>query len=99
MHGVVAFAKVGGDIINQNGIFSGLLLTALISIDLAILNFLPIPALDGGHFMFMIIEKFRGRPVAEKTLERLSTIFFTLLIILGILVIFNDIYALVMHKL
>ncbi len=99
MHGIVAIAKVGGDVIQNNGIFSGLLLTAMISMDLAILNFLPIPALDGGHFMFLIIEKIRRKPVDEKTIEKISSIFFMLLIVLAFLIIFNDIYALLKHQL
>ena len=57
LHGIVVIAKIGGDVIHNSGIFSGLLLTAMISMDLALVNFLPIPALDGGHFMFLIIEK------------------------------------------
>ena len=55
MHGIVAVAKIGADVIENGGMSSGLLLTAIISAWLAILNFLPIPALDGGHFMFLII--------------------------------------------
>ncbi len=65
LHGIVAITKVGGDIIDNSGIFSGLLLIAIISMDLAIVNFLPIPALDGGHIMFLIIEKLRGKPLDE----------------------------------
>ena len=99
IHGIVAVAKIGGDVINNGGMASGLLLTAIISAWLAILNFLPIPALDGGHFMFLIVEKFRGKPVSDKTIEILGNIFFIALIILAFLLIFNDIYALVMHKL
>ena len=71
----------------------------MISLDLALINFLPIPALDGGHFMFLIIEKLRGKPLNQETIDKISNIFFLLLIILMILIIFNDIYALVMHKL
>ena len=99
MHGIVAIAKVGGDVINTNGIFSGLLLTAMISMDLAILNFLPIPALDGGHFLFLIVEKLRGKPLDEKIIEKISTLFFTALLIFGFLIIFNDIFALWKHQL
>lgn len=98
LHGVILIAKVGGDIIHNNGLFSGLLLTAIISINLALINFLPIPALDGGHFMFLIIEKLRGKPVKQETIDKISNIFFILLIVLMILVLFNDIYALIMHK-
>lgn len=101
LHGIVAITKVGGDIIgqNNNGIFYGLLLTAIISMDLAIVNFLPIPALDGGHFLFLIIEKLRGRPLDEETVNMVGNIGFSLLILLMVVVVFNDIYALVTHKL
>lgn len=99
IHGIVAVAKIGGDIITSGGFASGLLLTAIISAWLAILNFLPIPALDGGHFMFLIIEKLRGKPVSDKAIEILSNAFFILLIVLAFLLIFNDIYALITHKL
>ncbi len=101
LHGIVAITKVGGDIIGQNhdGIFYGLLLTAIISMDLAIVNFLPIPALDGGHFLFLIIEKLRGRPIDEETVNLVGNIGFSLLILLMVVVVFNDIYALVKHQL
>jgi len=99
LHGIVAITKVGGDIITNNGIFYGLLLTAIISMDLAIVNFLPIPALDGGHVMFLIIEKIRGKRVPDEVVEKIANISFLLLIGLMIFVIFNDIYALVTQKL
>ena len=99
LHGIVAITKVGGDIISHNGIFYGLLLTAIISMDLAIVNFLPIPALDGGHVLFLIIEKIRGKKVPEKVIEKIANVSFLLLIALMIFVIFNDIYALVTQKL
>ena len=98
LHGIIAITKVGGDVISSSGIFSGLLLTAIISLDLAIINFLPIPALDGGHVMFLILEKLRGKKVDEETIEKISTFFFILLIVLMILVCFNDIYALFTKK-
>ena len=91
LHGIVAITKVGGDIIQNSGLFYGLLLTAIISMDLAIVNFLPIPALDGGHILFLIIEKIRGRRLKDETVEKIGTVFFTLLIILMVLIIFNDI--------
>ena len=97
MHGVVAITKIGGDMIDKAGKSSGVLLAALISMNLAILNILPIPALDGGHLMFLIIEKIMGKPVDEKIIEKVSTVFFSLLIILMIFVVFNDI-ILIMQK-
>ena len=99
LHGIVAITKVGGDIIEHNGFFSGLLLTAIISLDLAIVNFLPIPALDGGHVLFLLIEKLRGKPLDEETVDKIGTAGFMLLIALMVLVVFNDIYALLTQKL
>lgn len=98
MHGIVVITKVGSDIIETYGMLNGLLLTAIISIDLAIINLLPIPALDGGHLMFLALEKMLGREIDEKITETMGKIFFLLLIILMIYVIFNDIFALVTHK-
>ncbi len=91
MHGVVAITKIGGDIIEKSGKSAGILLAALISMNLAILNILPIPALDGGHLMFLLIEKITGKKLDEKVIEKISSIFFTLLIILMVLIVFNDI--------
>ncbi len=95
MHGVVAITKIGGDMIEKSGKSSGILLAALISMNLAILNILPIPALDGGHLLFLFIEKIIGKPLDEKIIEMISSVFFSLLIILMILVVFNDITLLV----
>lgn len=95
LHGIVAITKLGGDVIQNQGLFKGLLLTAIISMNLAIINILPIPALDGGHLLFLIIEKIKGRPVNEKTIERVANTGFFILIALMLLIILNDIFALV----
>ena len=95
MHGVVAITKIGGDMIEKTGKSSGILLAALISMNLAILNILPIPALDGGHLIFLFIEKIMGKPLNEDIIEKISSVFFSLLIILMIFVVFNDITLLV----
>lgn len=98
LHGIVAITKVGGDVIQNNGIFSGLLLIAVISMDLAIVNFLPIPALDGGHILFLIIEKLRGKPVDEKVAEKIGNFGFYCLLTLMFFVIANDIFGLITKK-
>ncbi|MDU2110781.1 MAG: site-2 protease family protein, partial [Peptoniphilus lacydonensis] len=65
---------------------------ALISINLGVFNLLPIPALDGGKFLFLIIEAVRGKPIDEKIEQRLSLIGISILFSLMIYVtIFNDI--------
>lgn len=98
MHGVVAVVKYGGDVIQQDGFWQGLLLTALISLDLAIVNFLPIPALDGGHVMFLLLEKIYGKPLDEDTVNSIATAGFMFLILLMVIVVYNDIVALALHK-
>ena len=95
MHGVVAITKIGGDMIDKTGKSAGILLAALISMNLAILNILPIPALDGGHLMFLLIEKIMGKPLDDKVIEKISSVFFSLLIILMIFIVFNDITLLI----
>ena len=90
MHGVVAVVKYGGDVIQQDGLWQGLLLTALISLDLAIVNFLPIPALDGGHVLFLLLEKLYGKPLDEDTVNSIATAGFMFLILLMIIVLYND---------
>jgi regulator of sigma E protease len=64
---------------------------ALISINLAIINLFPFPALDGGRILFVIIEKIKGSPISPKITNRLNTVGFVILIILMVLVTWHDI--------
>ncbi len=72
--------------------------SALISVNLAIINLLPIPALDGGHLLFMFIEKIRGKKLAESIQQRAIQTGFFLLILLMVFVLFNDIRGLISGK-
>ena len=51
------------------GLVAFLSFLALISVNLAVINLLPLPVLDGGHLMYMLLELIRGKPVSEKTQE------------------------------
>jgi regulator of sigma E protease len=64
--------------------------TALLSINLAIINILPIPALDGGRILFILIEKIKGKAISQKFEQRAHNIGFALLITLMIAVTFKD---------
>ncbi|MED5580072.1 MAG: RIP metalloprotease RseP, partial [Nitrospinota bacterium] len=64
--------------------------TILLSVNLAILNLLPIPILDGGHIVFLILESLKGKPVSIKTREMLSQIGLFLLISLMIFATYKD---------
>lgn len=98
LHGIIAIAKVGGDIIQYQGLWKGVLLTAIISMNLAIINFLPIPALDGGYIFFLLIEAITGKKVNPDAQEKIMKYGFLVLIVLMFFVIFNDIFALVTNK-
>ncbi|HRY82933.1 MAG TPA: RIP metalloprotease RseP [Candidatus Moranbacteria bacterium] len=64
---------------------------ALLSINLGIINILPIPALDGGRILFVIIEKIKGTPVSHKLEQTFHSVGFALLIFLLILITFKDV--------
>lgn len=65
-------------------------LTAVLSISLAVINLLPIPALDGGHFFFLLIELIRRKGVSMEFQERAAQVGFFLLMALMVFVIYND---------
>ena len=67
---------------------------AVISINLAIINAIPFPALDGGRLLFLAIEKIKGSPVSAKIEQLVNNMGFALLIILMIVVTFRDIVRL-----
>ena len=69
--------------------------TAVLSINLAIINILPFPALDGGRVLFLVIEKLRGgKPVSEKVEGVVHNVGFALLIALVLLVTYKDVVGL-----
>jgi regulator of sigma E protease len=79
----------------QMGFIYILHLAALLSINLGIINALPIPALDGGRILFILIEKIKGRPISQKIEQTFHTVGFVLLITLMILVTYKDIARLI----
>lgn len=77
---------------SSKGFLNFLQILGLISVNLGVFNLLPIPALDGGKFLFLLIEALRGKPIDEKIEQGLSLIGISLLFSLMIYVtIFNDI--------
>lgn len=77
------------------GLDSVLVLAALITINIGIFNLLPIPALDGGRLVFLIIEGIIRKPVPRKYEAMIHAVGFILLMLLMVLVTFNDIFRLV----
>ncbi|MFO7706652.1 MAG: RIP metalloprotease RseP [Desulfobacterales bacterium] len=97
--GSISFDTVGGPIMiaqmagdqARAGISSLFQFIAVISVNLAVINLLPIPVLDGGHLMFFLIEAVKGRPVSTKVREIAQQVGMVVLIMLMILVFYNDI--------
>ena len=73
-------------------------LVGLLSMALALMNLLPIPALDGGHAMFLIIEMIKGKPLSDKFMEKAQIVGFCILIALMVFVYGNDIIRHVISK-
>lgn len=69
-------------------------ITAILSLVLAFMNILPIPALDGGHVLFLLVEMISGRKPSDKFLEYAQTVGMILLLLLMVFVIGNDIFKL-----
>lgn len=79
----------------QQGFDTLLYLTAFISLQLAILNILPIPALDGGHLLFLAIEGILRRPLSLRLRMVIQQIGMALLLVLMAFVLFNDVQKLI----
>jgi len=97
--GVVGADKLGGIITivdvtaeaSNAGLLALFFFTALISVNLGVLNLLPIPALDGGHIMFNLYEMFTGRTASEKVMLYITLFGWAILISLMMLGLYNDI--------
>lgn len=78
----------------QEGVLNFLNFMALISVNLAILNLLPIPVLDGGHLFFFLLEAIRGRPIAIDKQAIAQKVGLFILLLLMVFVFYNDIMRL-----
>ncbi len=83
----VQAARQGGEVL--------LYLVALLSVNLAVFNLLPLPILDGGQILVMIIESVRGRPLSLQARENVARVGVALILLLFITVTFNDVKRLI----
>jgi len=91
--GPIMIAQMAGEQAKA-GIASLFQFIAVISVNLAVINLLPIPILDGGHLLFFAIEAVIGRPVSLKVREVAQQVGMVILAMLMILVFYNDIVRL-----
>jgi len=88
--GPVGIAVITGQVARLGFIYL-LQFTALLSLNLAVINFLPIPALDGGRVLFLAIEKIRGKAINQRIEATVHNIAFMLLILIVLIVSFRDV--------
>jgi regulator of sigma E protease len=88
--GPITIARVAFNIAGEN-FWEFVYFLALISINLAVVNFLPIPVLDGGHMVFLIYEKIRGKPASEQVRSGATIVGLVLILSLMGFVIYLDI--------
>jgi regulator of sigma E protease len=88
--GIVGTSDVANQVIDV-GVAPALLLLALVSLSLGLINLLPILPLDGGHIFWSVVEKIRGEPVSLRVMERASVIGFALVAMLFFIGLSNDI--------
>lgn len=88
MVGIVGISEV---VVKTNGIINYLYLLAVISVSLGVTNLLPIPALDGGKILILLIEVIRRKPMKLETEAKIQLLGFSILMALTIFVTYNDI--------
>ncbi|EKT53411.1 sigma E protease regulator RseP [Providencia sneebia] len=89
LSGPISIAK-GAGVSAESGLVYYLMFIALISVNLGIINLFPLPVLDGGHLLFLLIEKIKGSPVSERVQDFSYRIGAMALILLMGLALFND---------
>ncbi len=94
LSGPVGIYNVVGEA-GRAGFMSLVSLLAMLSVNVGFINILPLPAFDGGHALFLIIEKIKGSPVSPKVENIIHNIGFILLMILMVYITFNDILRII----
>ncbi|ORM66721.1 sigma E protease regulator RseP [Pantoea rwandensis] len=89
LSGPISIAQ-GAGLSAEYGVIYYLMFLALISVNLGIINLFPLPVLDGGHLLFLAIEKIKGGPVSERVQDFSYRIGSILLVLLMGLALFND---------
>lgn len=87
--GPIAIAQLAGKTA-ELGLVSFLSFLALISVNLAVLNLMPVPVLDGGHLVYIGLEKIRGRPLSPEMMEKTQIIGISLIVLLMLFAFYND---------
>ncbi len=95
LSGPIGVTETISDAVKTTNYKGLLLILAIITVNLGVFNLLPLPALDGGRIFFMVIELFRGKPINQKVEGIIHTVGMGLLMLLMVIVAYNDIVRLV----
>ncbi len=90
LSGPISIARISGEMLRR-GWIAVVALMAMISLQLGIMNLLPIPVLDGGHIMILLVEGVVGRDLSLRMKERITQVGFAVLAALMIVVLYNDV--------
>ena len=93
LSGPVGITKVAGETLSQ-GLIPFLLLLAMLNISLGAFNLLPLPMLDGGQLLFILVEEVKGSPISLKLKALLFNLSYLLIMTLFVFVIINDVMRL-----
>ncbi len=91
--GPLLIAQMAGEQARE-GFLALLLFSGILSVNLGVINLLPIPMLDGGHLVFYTVEAVRGRPLSARTQEKIQKVGLAILLALMVLVFYNDLLRL-----
>ncbi|HEY2385053.1 MAG TPA: RIP metalloprotease RseP [Terriglobia bacterium] len=94
LDGPIGIVRASGEALNE-GIATLISLMALISLNLGLLNILPIPVLDGGMMMMLIVESLMGRDLSLRLKERIIQVSVVALLMLTVLVLYNDVIKII----
>jgi regulator of sigma E protease len=90
LSGPISIARISGEMLRR-GWMEVVALMAMISLQLGIMNLLPIPVLDGGHIMILLIEGLVRHDLSVRVKERIQQVGFAVLAALMIVVLYNDV--------
>jgi regulator of sigma E protease len=89
--GPIMIGKLAGDTFASRGWRDFLRIMAIISISLGVFNLIPVPILDGGHIVFAVVESMRGRPLSHKVQQTALKVGLSLILLLMVFALYNDI--------
>ena len=88
---IIGAGKIAGDLASRGSILDFLFLFVQINIFIAIFNMLPLPPLDGGHLLLLLIERLRGKAVSPRAVLPVTAFVTSLLLLLGVLLAYYDV--------